>query len=368
MEYVRKCLDTGFVSSVGEFVREMERRMASRAGTTYAIATASGTSAIHIALLVAGVLPNDEVLMPSLTFIAPANAIRYVGAWPVFLDCDAQYWQIDPEKVLAFLERECERRASGTFNRRTGRRVAAIMPVHVLGHPAPMGAIREIARDWGLTLIEDASESLGSTVEARPTGSFGRLGCFSFNGNKIVTAGGGGMITTDEEVLAKRARYLTTQAKDDPLEYVHGTIGYNYRMTNLHAAMGCAQLERLDDFLEVKRRIAERYERALSTIRGWFMPREAPWARSNWWLYTVRIGKSAKISSRELMQALLSAKIETRPFWQPMHLSPAHRDCQSWHCEHAETLWREGLSLPCSTHLEADSQQRVIAAILRLAG
>lgn len=365
-KYVKECLDSGWVSSVGSYVNRFESAMAQAAGTRHAVATASGTAALHTALMVLGVLPDEEVLMPSLTFVAPANAVRYLGAWPVFMDCDSVYWQMDPAKVRDFLQRECERRPNGVFNRATGRRVAALLPVHVLGHPCEMAALVTLASEWSLPIIEDATESLGSRCGGKPTGSIGRIGCFSFNGNKIITTGGGGMITTDDTALAERARYLTTQAKDDPVEFVHGTVGYNYRLTNLQAAVGCAQLEQLPAFLDTKRRIAAAYHAALGSTGRWTLPAQAPWAETNWWLYTALLAPTAKMDRRAALAALQAAGIQTRPFWQPMHLSPAHRDCQSWHCEVAEDLWQRGLSLPCSTNLDALTQERVIAALLAL--
>jgi perosamine synthetase len=365
-KYVKECLDSGWVSSVGSYVTRFEAAMAQAAGTKHAVATASGTAALHMALIVLGVKRDEEVIMPSLTFIAPANAVRYVGAWPVFMDSDPVYWQMDPAKVEDFLRNGCERRGAEIFNRTTGRRVAALLPVHVLGHPCDMAALTAISREWGLPIIEDATESLGSLCHGRPTGSIGRIGCFSFNGNKIITTGGGGMITTDDEKLAERARYLTTQAKDDPVEFVHGAVGYNYRLTNLQAAVGCAQLEQLSVFVAVKRRIAAAYARSLGATGRWSLPRQAPWAETNWWLYTVLLAPGAKQDRRATLDALQAAGIQTRPFWQPMHLSPAHRDCQAWHCDVVQDLWERGLSLPCSTNLDPASQKRVIAELLRL--
>ncbi|MGC4071633.1 MAG: LegC family aminotransferase [Nibricoccus sp.] len=365
-KYVKECLDSGWVSSVGSYVTRFEAAMAQAAGTQHAVATASGTAALHTALMVLGVLRDEEVLMPSLTFIAPANAVRYLGAWPVFIDCDPVYWQMDPAKVQDFLHRGCERRSNGVFNRATGRRVAALLPVHVLGHPCDMTALVALGKEWGLPIIEDATESLGSRCGGKPTGSIGRLGCFSFNGNKIITTGGGGMITTDDAVLAERARYLTTQAKDDQVEFVHGAVGYNYRLTNLQAAVGCAQLEQLPAFLDAKRRIATAYDAALRPTGRWTLPVQAPWAETNWWLYTALLAPTAKLDRRAVLALLQAGGVQTRPFWQPMHLSPAHRDCQSWHCDVAEDLWQRGLSLPCSTSLDASTQARVIAALLAL--
>ena len=236
-EYVKECLDTNWVSSVGPYVDRFENMVSNYVGTNYAIATSNGTSALHISLLVAGVEPDDEVLLTSLTFIAPANAIRYANAWPVFIDAEPEHWQMSPQKVIDFLEQECNFQSGEVRNKHTGRRVKAIMPVHILGHPVDMDPILEVARRYHLMVIEDATESLGASYKGRMVGHLGHIACFSFNGNKILTTGGGGMIVTDNEAWANKAKYLTTQAKDNPVEYIHHEIGYNYRLTNIQAAM-----------------------------------------------------------------------------------------------------------------------------------
>ena len=359
-KYVKECLDTGWVSSVGSYVDKFEGMMAAETDCGHAVATTCGTAALHIALMVAGVEAGDEVLMPSLTFIAPANAVRYLGAWPVFLDSDESYWQLDPEKLKEFLEKECVTRNGRLHNRHTDRRISAILPVHILGHPCDMEPILELASRYGLLVVEDATESLGSTYRGRKTGSIGRVGCFSFNGNKLITTGGGGMITTNEKTLAERARYLTTQAKDNPVEFIHGAVGYNYRLTNLQAAVGCAQLELLPTFLAKKRAIVASYEKALGDLTIFTLPKEAPWAKTNWWLYTIRVNAAVNgVDSRGLISAATSQSIQFRPFWQPMHLSPAHKDCFSWQCDTASALWRDCVSLPCSTNLSHGDQERV---------
>lgn len=365
--YVKDCLDTGWVSSVGSYVERFEAGLAEALGGGSAVATSSGTAALHVALLVAGVEPDDEVLVSALTFIAPANAIRYVGAWPVFVDAEPMHWQMCPDKLRRFVEHECVVRAGVLRNRATGRRVRAILPVHILGHPADLDPILELARRFGLAVIEDATESLGATYRERPVGTFGAVACFSFNGNKLLTTGGGGMLVSSDATLASRARYLTTQAKDDPIEYVHGAIGFNYRLTNVQAAMGVGQLERLQEFLTAKRRIAERYSTGLAGVPGCTPMREAPWARSAHWLYTVLIDeRQFGISARALLAALAERGIQSRPLWQPLHRSPAHAGAQSTDCPVADALHRDALSLPCSVGLDVDGQDRVIREIRRL--
>lgn len=366
--YIKECLDTGWVSSVGAFVDRFEAGFAARVGVGHAIATTNGTAALHVALQLAGVGRDDEVLVPALTFIAPANAVRYVGAWPVFLDVDPHYWQLDPDRVRDFLAHDCAYRDGALRNRRTGRRVVAMLPVHLLGHPVDVAPLLELAQRHGLQVVEDATESLGADYRGTPVGRFGAMACFSFNGNKLITTGGGGMLVTDDAGLAARARYLTTQAKDDAVEYVHREVGYNYRLTNVLAAMGLAQLERLDAHVAAKRRIAARYAEALHDVPGLTPMAEAPWAHSVHWMYTMLVdAERFGTSARGLMHRLGRAGIQTRPLWQPLHRSPAHVGAYAPPCPVAERVHAQALSLPCSVGLGEADQDRVIAAI-RAAG
>jgi perosamine synthetase len=363
--YVKECLDTNWVSSVGPYVDRFERAVAERVGAPFAVATASGTAALHVALLVAGVEPDDEVIVPAITFIAPANAVRYVGAWPTFVDVDPAYWQIDVGRVAAFLAAGCTRRAGVLRNRVTGRRVRALLPVDVFGHPADLEPLTALAREHGLATVEDASESLGARYRGRPVGSLGDLGCFSFNGNKLITTGGGGMLVTGDAAMAKRAKYLATQAKDDPIEFVHGEVGYNYRLTNVQAAIGLAQLERLDEYVAAKRRIAQRYAHAFDGVAGVELMAEAPWAFSTHWMFTLVISPApGRPDVRDLIRTLGRRRIECRPVWEPLHRSRAHRAAFATPCPVAERVYRSGVCLPCSVGLTPESQDRVIAAVL----
>jgi perosamine synthetase len=287
--YIKECLDTNWVSSVGPFVDRFERSVATYVGAQYGVATVTGTAALHIALLVVGVQPDDEVLVSTLTFIAPANAIRYCGAWPVFIDAEPHHWQMDPEQVADFLGRECCWVNGALHNKTTRRRVRAILPVHILGHPVDMDPILHLARTYNLTVIEDATESLGAQYKGGMVGHLSDIGCFSFNGNKTITTGSGGMLVTDNADWACKAKYLTTQAKDNAVEYIHYEVGYNYRLTNLQAAMGCAQMERLEAHIAAKRCIATTYTAALRQVPGLTPLPEAPWAFSTFWLYTVLV-------------------------------------------------------------------------------
>lgn len=363
-KYLKECLDSGWVSSAGPFVERFERQVADYVGACHGVAIVNGTAALHTALLIAGVEPDDEVLVSTLTFIAPVNTIRYAGAWPVLIDAEPAHWQMDPQRVTDFLDNECRWQNHELRNKATGRRVKAIMPVHILGHPCDMDPILAAARKYDLIVIEDATESLGAEYKGRKVGHLGDIGCFSFNGNKIITTGGGGMIVTDDANRRAKAKYLSTQAKDDPVEYVHNEIGFNYRLTNIQAALGCAQMEQLDETLSKKRAIAYRYDSALGDVPGVSLMRQADWANSNFWMYTVLIDeKIYGENSRALMRRLAREDIQSRPLWQPMHQSPACQNFQVRGGEVADLLHRDALTLPCSAGLPLDDQDRVIDAI-----
>ena len=366
--YVKDCLDTGWVSSVGDYVTRFETGLAAYVGAKHGVAVASGTAALHLALQLSGISRDEEVVMPSLTFIAPANALRYVGAWPVFVDVDAEFWQLDPNQLEAFLREDCTQEAGGLRNRRTGRRVSGVLPVDTLGHPCDLEPILLLAREFGLAVVEDACESLGAHYRDRPLGQWSPITCFSFNGNKTITTGGGGMIVTDDGDFARKGRYFATQAKDDPVEYVHGAVGYNYRLTNVQAAVGCAQLECLDAFIERKRAIAQRYTETLQSVPGITPMNEAPWVRSAFWLFTVLVDEARYgMDSRRLLRTLDECGVQTRPLWQPLHRSPAHTKSYARSCPVAERLSRDALSLPSSTNLTEQQQESVIAAVRRYA-
>ena len=270
--YVKECLDTGWVSSAGSFVDDFEEGIASYLGSRHAISCVNGTAALHIALLISGIGPGDEVIVPTVTFIAPVNAVRYAGADPVFMDCD-DYLNMDAEKTVEFLRKECRLRGGRLYNRKSEKRLSAILPVHVFGNPVDIEPLMAIAARYGLKVIEDATESLGSRYikgryKGRMSGAVGDIGCLSFNGNKIITTGGGGMLVTNNKKTAGIARYLTTQAKDDPVKYIHNSLGYNYRLSNIQAALGLAQLEMIDEFIGIKRANLASYDRHIRGIKG----------------------------------------------------------------------------------------------------
>ena len=362
--YVKECLDTGWVSSVGPFVEQLEKSVAAYVGAAHGVATSTGTAALHVALLVAGVKADDEVLVSDLTFIAPANAIRYANAWPVLIDAEPVYWQMDVARTIDFLENQCKWTEGKLVNKSTGRRVSAILPVHILGHPVDLDPLIEVANKYGLAIVEDATESLGAEYRGRKVGNLAHIGCFSFNGNKIITTGGGGMIVTNDPALATKAKYLSTQAKDDPVEYVHKETGFNYRLTNVQAALGCAQMELLDEFIAIKRGVAAEYAKAFADVPGVTTMREASWARSIFWLNTVLIDEEEYgEDSRALMKRLGRRGIQARPLWEPLHRSQALEGVQSVGGEVAEDINRRALSLPSSVGITPEQVQEVIGAV-----
>jgi aminotransferase in exopolysaccharide biosynthesis len=361
-KYLNECIETNFVSSVGPFVDRFEREFAAYVGSKYAVACASGTAAIHVALRLMGIAAGDEVMVPTLTFIASANPILYERGVPVLVDSENDTWNLDAELVAE----ELDRRARANL-----RQPAVVEVVHILGHPARIEPIVEACERHGVALIEDAAEALGSRwtrgrFAGKHVGTVGRVGCFSFNGNKVLTTGGGGMITTDDESLARWAKHLTTQARLPGPEYRHDELGYNYRLTNLSAALGVSQLEQLPTFLEKKRRIADRYDAAFRSVVGLHLPPRAPWASPSHWLYSIGVEPERFGSDRvALFERLREDRIDSRPIWSPLHTMPMYREVPRLGGRIAEQLAAHGLSLPCSPTLSEDQQQKVIAAVLR---
>ena len=360
-KYIKDCLDTGWVSSVGSYVNRFEEAVASYVGSKFGIATSNGTSALHVSLIVCGVQPNDEVILPALTFIAPANVVRYCGAYPVFLDCNAHNLCIDIQKLADFIDNECETRKDGyTFNKKTNRRIKAIVPVHIFGQPVDMDSLISICSVHNIDIIEDATESIGSKYKGKHTGSFGKVGCFSFNGNKIITSGGGGMVVTENNTLAKRVRHLTTQAKNDSFEYDHDEIGYNYRLTNIQAAMGVAQMERLEEFINIKRGNAVLYRKLVSVIDEVEFLWEKTWAKSNFWFYTIRVPKEHK---KPLIEYLLSKGIQVRPIWKLINTLSMYKEYQTSTTNNAIKAYESCINLPCSVSLKEEDIERIVKNI-----
>lgn len=357
LEYVADCVNSTWVSSNGAYVGRFEAAIAEYVGVRFAVACNCGTSALHISLMLSGVRADDEVIVPTVTFIAPVNAVRYMGAFPVFVDCD-EYCNLDVAGMRDFLQNECLVRNGATINRSSGRRVSAVIPVHVFGTPVDMDAVSELAHEFHLAVVEDASEALGSTYKGRRCGGLAPMGCLSFNGNKIVTSGGGGAILTNDERIARQARYLTTQAKEDGVEYIHGAIGYNYRMNNVLAALGLAQFETLDERLAIKRRNFARYEALLGGDR---LLQEPEWSRSNRWFYGYLSADAA--GKERIIQACLAAEIQVRPLWYPNHLQQPYLGMQTHRIVRAADMYDRVVNLPCSVSLTEEEIARVVDVI-----
>ena len=335
-EYILKTIDSTFVSSVGEYVNEFENKVSEYTGAKYAIATVNGTAALHVSLLLADVEPDTEVLTQSLTFVATCNAIRYCCAAPVFIDVDRSTLGLCPESLEAFLGQHCEMRDDGRcWNKTSDRRVAACLPMHTFGFPVRLDEIKRICDRYNIELVEDAAESLGSRYKGRHTGCIGRVSSFSFNGNKIVTTGGGGMILTNDEALAKRCKHITTTAKiPHRWAFDHDETGFNYRLPNLNAALGVAQMESLPEFLKSKRRIANQYQE-WGTKHGLHFVKEPPETTSNYWL-NVAITQGWR-ERDAMLEATNDNNVMTRPAWTPMHLLTINQDCQ--HGDMTNTNW-----------------------------
>lgn len=346
--YVKDCLDSGWVSSVGKYVDLFEIELARVTRVKRAIAVVNGTSALHVALLLAGVVANDEVLLPTITFIATANAVSYIGAIPHFIDSHELTLGVNPEKLEKWLLTQCTRRQGNTYNKSTGRRISALVAVHTLGHPVELDEISTICKNFGIALIEDAAEALGSLYGGVHVGHHGLLSILSFNGNKIATTGGGGAILTNDESLADRAKHITTTAKvAHRWEFVHDMIGYNYRMPNINAAIGLAQLENLPKFLKRKRELAGRYEEAFASVSNVLFFQEAKFARSNYWLNAIFV--QSDIASA--LEYITGQGIFARPLWAPLHTLPMYKECPSMDLSGATDLSKKVLTLPSGPKL-----------------
>ncbi|MFA6290436.1 MAG: LegC family aminotransferase [Victivallales bacterium] len=344
--YVSDTIDTSFVSSVGEYVNRFEKDIASFCGAKFAVATVNGTAALHMALKLSGTGTGDEVLTQPLTFVATANAISYTGALPVFIDVDRDTLGLSPEKLADFLKVNAVLRKGGAFNRKTGRRFSACVPMHTFGHPCRINELSAICGKYGITLVEDAAESLGSLYRGKHTGMFGKAGVLSFNGNKIITTGGGGMIITDDANFAKKAKHITTTAKiPHKWEYVHDETGYNYRLPNINAALGCAQLEQLEGFIMEKRRLAGAYGAYFEGVGIKFVT-EPKHARSNYWLNAILLKNRAE-RNRFLLYSN-SNGVMTRPAWRLMNKLKMYKSCQCGDLENANWLEDRIVNIPSS--------------------
>jgi perosamine synthetase len=370
LELVKQCIDSEWVSYAGSFVDQFEQGLAAYAGSVHAAVTISGTSALHLALIIAGVEPEDEVLLPSLSFVAPANAIRYCKAWPTFIDVSLKTWQWDLDLVEEFLREHCIRdRDANLRNRHTGRRISAVMPVHLLGGMADVGRLVQLCREFELPLIEDGAEAFGAQWRGRGIGApieseadIVRIVCTSFNGNKIMTTGGGGALFTNNSAHAARAKHLSTTAKTDAVEFDHDEVGYNYRLSNMAAALGVGQLRHMDSFVAKKKRIAHTYDAALLNIPAVMdgLPKTEN-VDPSYWLYTLRLDRD----SRPLIRHLASEAIQSRPLWKLLPTLPFLNSCHTHSDQNGRLLVETALSIPSSVGLSEEDQSRVIEAISR---
>jgi perosamine synthetase len=351
-QYLKECINSTYVSSVGKFTDKFEQQLADYTGAKRAIAVVNGTAALQIALKLAGVEEDDEVLVPTLTFVATANAVHYLGATAHFVDCEEENLGLDVIALRSWLKHCAEPSMHGYRNRKTGRRIRALLPMHTFGHPCDLDGLLGVAHDYKLAFVEDASESLGSFYQGKHTGTFGKLGVLSFNGNKIITTGGGGAILTNDEKLADRAKHLTTTAKiPHSWEYAHDEIGYNFRMPNLNAALGCAQLEQLNTFLQSKRKLYNVYREAFNCMNQLKLFQEPKKCQSNYWLQTIILDKSM-INQRDIiLEGTNNANFMTRPAWKPIHQLEPYKNNPSSPLPIALSLAQKIINLPSSAGL-----------------
>ena len=345
LELVTECVRSTWVSSCGEYITRFERGFAEYCGTSYGVVTSNGTTALHLALAVLGIGPGDEVIVPALTFVATANAVAYTGATPVFVDSDPYTWNMDPADV----------------RRKITSRTRVVIPVHLYGNPVDMAAITKLAREFDLFVIEDAAEAHGAKYRGQRVGGLGDIGVFSFYGNKIITTGEGGMLLTDNPEWAERAAWLRDHAMSREKRYWHAAVGYNYRMTNLQAALGVAQLERIEGFISAKRRNAALYNDLLRDVPGLTLPPEAPWATSVYWMYSVLLDRDSKLTRDGLVKGLKEQGIDSRPFFCPVHTLPPYRYCRGLPV--AEDLSSRGINLPSGVTLTEEGIRRISGAV-----
>lgn len=368
LEYVTQAIQSEWVSTGGSFINDFEKQIAKYCGSAGAVACQSGTAGLHIALLLCGVQQGEEVIVPTLTFIAAVNPVRYVGAEPVFMDCDDSLC-MDPDKLEEFCEQECEVQENALTDKKTGRIIRAIIVVHVFGNMAKMERFLEIGKRYHLKIIEDATEALGTyytngTLQGKFAGTIGDIGVYSFNGNKIITTGGGGMIVSMNRDLLHHAKHLTTQAKVDEVNFIHDEVGYNYRMTNLQAAVGLAQLEQLEQFIQIKKENYEQYRDGIQRIDGMsLLPFERE-IRANYWFYSVYC---EELSPSALIPFLSTHQIQSRPIWSLIHEQKPYQNCRAYQIEKAKRYQEHVINLPCSTNLRGSQISKVLDC-LREAG
>jgi len=348
LKYVEECIKTGWISSAGKYVTKFEKEFSKYCGVKHGIAVANGTLALHLALEALGIKKGDEVIVPAMTFVATANAVKYTGARPVFVDSEPKTWNIDPDKI----------------KEKITKKTKAIIPVHLYGHPCDMDRIRELTEKHNIAILEDAAEAHGAEYKGKKVGSFSVISCFSFYGNKILTTGEGGMCLTDDDKLADKMRQLKDHGMSRERKYYHPIMGYNYRLTNIQAAIGLAQLEKIGQTIETKRRNAKLYNALLKDAKGITLPPEEPWAKNVYWMYSILIEPNCKLKRDEMMASLRDEQIDTRPFFIPLHKMP-YLD-EGLKLPVAESLGEKGINLPSSTKLTKEQIEKIAKVISKI--
>ena len=368
LSYLKRCIKTEWVSSVGKYVNLFEKKISKYTGSKYAISCVSGTAALHLALRIVGVKENDEVIVPTMTFIATANSVKYLNAFPVFMDCD-DYYNLDVKKTIFFIKNSTFSKNNYSYNKKTKKRISVLIAVHVYGNAVDIISLIEICKKKNIKIVEDAAGALGTfylndKLKNKYAGTIGDVGCLSFNGNKIITSGGGGMILTDNKKLAQKAKYLSTQAMDDPVRYIHKDIGYNYRLTNIQAAVGLAQLEKIKFFLKKKNMIYNFYKKAFKQIKGINFAGKPNYAKNNKWMLSIEINeKELDLEKNELIQFLSEKKIESRSIWFPIHRQKKYLNCETYKIKNANKLYKKTLNIPSSTNLSLKQAGQVVRTI-----
>jgi|TARA_Y100000294_G_scaffold164291_1_gene170926 aminotransferase in exopolysaccharide biosynthesis len=368
LKYVKRCIKTEWISSVGHYIPIFEKKVASYLNSKYAVGCINGTSALQVALRILEVGKGDEVIVPTLTFVATINSVIYNNAKPIFMDCD-DFYNIDAEKTIKFIKNETVFRNNFTFNKKTRKRIPVILPVHLWGNAAKLEELVKVCKKRNISIVEDAAESFGSkyingNLKNRFTGTIGKVGCLSFNGNKMITTGGGGMILTSDKKLAEKAKYLVSQAKDNALRYIHNDIGYNFRLTNIQAALGLAQLENFKFFKKKKDQIYQFYKNEISKIKGLSIAALPKYADNNKWLNILKI--NSKIYKKNVLEIIMKLKknnIEARPIWYPNHLQKKFKSYQKYEIKNAIKLLNSSLCVPSSTNIKISDLKKVVKAL-----
>ena len=363
-KYLKKCITTEFVSSVGNYVNLFEKKISNFTGAKYAIACSSGTTAIHLALRALNIGERDEVIVPTMSFIATANPIRYLNASPVFIDCD-DFYNLDLKKFKIFIKTQTIFKNGYTFNKKTKKKIKAVIPVHVSGNAVNLEPLLILCKKRNIRVIEDAAEALGTfylkgKLKNKHAGTIGDLGCLSFNGNKIITSGGGGMIITNNKKLAEKCKYLSTQATDDSIIYKHDDIGYNYRLTNIQAAVGVAQIEKIKIFLQKKKDLYNYYKKKINFIKGLKVAPRPNYAKNNNWMVTIILKKDFPLTKKKLIKRFLQSKIQTRSMWLPIHLQKQYKKFEKFKMSHSLHLFNNSINIPCSTNLSKKDTNKII--------